>query len=433
MANPIRIVDDVASIQRVGSVIMQYQAYQNSFIDALVNRIGMAIVTSKTWDNPWARFKRGTLELGETVEEIFANITESHSYNPTQAESEVFKRHMPDVRAAFHTLNFQKFYKLTIQEYELRQAFIAWSEMTELIARITQTLYTSMNLDEFTMMKYMMCRAILNGGLKYQSVSSQETDPKDAVQKIRANSKKLTFLTPDYNQAGVYNATPLDQQYIFIDADYEATMDVEVLAAAFHMEKAEFLGHLIVVDSFSIHDEDRLQQLFNEIENDSYTPFTSDEITSLEAIAAVMCGRDWWMVFDVLQTMRQMNNGEGLYWNYWLHAWKIFSISPFENCIVYTSEAASVSGVTVSPATANMLAGTQMQMTATVAGTGIVQSGVEWAISGDDLADGTKITEDGVLYIGAEQETNSEITVTATSVQDSTKSGTATITVISGE
>ena len=435
MSNPIQIIDNVDAIQRVGSVIMQYEAYQNSFIDALVNRIGMAIVTSKTWDNPWARFKRGTLEMGETVEEIFANIGKVYSYDPHQAESEWMKREMPDVRAAFHRLNFQKFYKVTIQEYELRQAFIAWQEMTDLIARVTSTLYTGMNLDEFTMMKYMICRAVLNAELHYVNVTAQATDPKDAVKKMRAYARKMTYLTNDYNQAGVYNATDYRDNYIFIDADYEANMDVEVLAAAFNMDKAEFIGHLIVVDSFTAHDEERLKMLFNEVDNDNYVPFTQAELTSLGKLAGIMCSVDFWMVFDVLQTMRQQNNGQGLYWNYWLHAWKIFSISPFANCVVFTSETGSISSVSVSPATANMTPGTSMQFTATVTKSGIIDTSVEWSIAaaeGDTLATGTKITPDGVLYIGATQSATDQIIVTATCKSDSTAYDTSTVTVVSG-
>ena len=435
MSNPIQIIDNVDAIQRVGSVIMQYEAYQNSFIDALVNRIGMAIVTSKTWDNPWARFKKGTLEMGETVEEIFANIGKVYSYDPHQAESEWMKREMPDVRAAFHRLNFQKFYKVTIQEYELRQAFIAWQEMTDLIARVTSTLYTGMNLDEFTMMKYMICRAVLNAELHYVNVTAQATDPKDAVKKMRAYARKMTYLTNDYNQAGVYNATDYRDNYIFIDADYEANMDVEVLAAAFNMGKAEFIGHLIVVDSFTAHDEERLKMLFNEVDNDNYVPFTSAEKTSLGKLAGIMCSADFWMVFDVLQTMRQQNNGQGLYWNYWLHAWKIFSVSPFANCVVFTSETGSISSVSVSPATANMTPGTSMQFTATVTKSGIIDTSVEWSIAaaeGDTLATGTKITPDGVLYIGATQSATDQIIVTATCKSDNTAYDTSTVTVVSG-
>ena len=435
MSNPIQIIDNVDAIQRVGSVIMQYEAYQNSFIDALVNRIGLAIVTSKTWDNPWARFKKGTLEMGETVEEIFANIGKVHSYDPHQAESEWMKREMPDVRAAFHRLNFQKFYKVTIQEYELRQAFIAWQEMTDLIARVTSTLYTGMNLDEFTMMKYMICRAVLNAQLHYVNVTAQATDPKDAVKKMRAYARKMTYLTNEYNQAGVYNATDYRDNYIFIDADYEANMDVEVLAAAFNMDKAEFIGHLIVVDSFTDHDEERLKMLFNEVDNDNYVPFTDAELTSLGALAGIMCSADFWMVFDVLQTMRQQNNGQGLYWNYWLHAWKIFSVSPFANCVVFTSQSGSISAVAVSPATANMTPGSSMQFTAAVTKTGIIDTSVEWSIAaaeGDTLKSGTKISADGVLYIDPTQGATDQIIVTAKCKHAASVTDTSTVTVVSG-
>ena len=339
-----------------------------------------------------------------------------------------------DVRAAFHTMNFQKYYKVTIQEYELRQAFIAWSELTDLIARITSQLYTSLNLDEFTMMKYMLCRAILNGELHYVPVTAQSSDPKDAVKKMRAYARKLTYLTNNYNQAGVYNATDYRDQYIFIDADYEANMDVEVLAAAFNMEKAEFIGHLIVVDSFSVHDNERLQMLFNEIDDADYVPFTAAEVTTLESLAGVMVGADWWMVFDIMQTMRQQNNGQGLYWNYWLHSWKIFSISPFENCIVYTSGAGSVTGITLPYQTLTLSPGAAIQIAPTVAGTGLFNKRVEYSLvvgnadGVQELADGTKISPEGVLYVSREA-TVTSFDVMVTSADDSTVTASATVTV----
>ena len=67
-------------------------------------------------------------------------------------------------------------------------------------------------------------------------------------------------------------------------------------------------------------------------------------------------------------------------------------------------------------------------LTATVAGTGIVNTNVTWKVAGaSELASGTHI-DGGTLYV-AKDETNTTLTVTATSSQDSTKSGTATITV----
>ena len=109
MANPIRIYDDTRSLHAIGDYIMNYEAYQNAFVNALVNRIAMTLVTSRMWSNPWSMFKQGYMEFGETVEEVFANIAKPQSYDPAIAEKEIFKREIPDVRAAFHTMNYQKF------------------------------------------------------------------------------------------------------------------------------------------------------------------------------------------------------------------------------------------------------------------------------------------------------------------------------------
>lgn len=239
----------------------------------------------------------------------------------------------------------------------------------------------------------------------------------------------------DYNRAGVYNATERNRQYLIVSAAFEANMDVEVMAAAFHMEKAEFLGHLIVIDSWTEHDTSRLAELF---ENDStYTAFTETELTNLGLINGLIVDRDWWMVFDNFQNMTENYNGEGLYWNYWLHVWKTFSCSPFANAIVFVTSAGTPTGVTVSPATATVLPGTSAQFTAVVAGSGIFDQGVEWSVaqtSGTTKPKaGTKIDPwSGFLTVDS-TETLESLTVTATSVAKSTVYGTATVATVAGD
>lgn len=84
----------------------------------------------------------------------------------------------------------------------------------------------------------------------------------------------------------------------------------------------------------------------------------------------------------------------------------------------------TVSTVTVKPATATVAKGAKQAFSASVAGTGIVSDAVTWTQSGAK----SSISEDGVLTV-ASNETGSSITVTATSKQDSSKAGTATVTV----
>ena len=117
------------SVREIGAIIMQYPALQNEFLSALVNRIGMVLVTSKLYRNPWAFMKQGMLEFGETIEEIFVNIAKPFEFNQERSETTIFKREIPDVRAAFHVMNYTKFYKATISNDQLRQAFLSWNGM----------------------------------------------------------------------------------------------------------------------------------------------------------------------------------------------------------------------------------------------------------------------------------------------------------------
>lgn len=436
--NPVQILDNTEAIHKIGEVIMNYQPYQNAYLNALVNRIGRVIITSKLWRNPWAPFKKGFMEFGETVEEIFVNIAKPHSFDPAVAEKEVFKREIPDVRAAFHTMNFQKFYKVTISNDQLRQSFLSWQGITDLIAKIVDSLYTGMEKDEFVTMKYLLCRYILNGGMYVQTQDPVTNDNyKPMVANFREMSTLLTYLSPTYNAAGVQNATARDDQFIIISAALEANIDVEVLAAAFNMGKADFLGHLVIVDSFSVHDTERLQELFGD--DDDYVPFTAEEIATLESINATVVGRDFFMIFDNFQQFTENYNGQGLYWQYFYHVWKTFSCSPFENAMVFYGGESKITGVTVSPSSANVSQGSNIQLTATVAGTGLIKKDIVWSIEGE-TASGTHIDPyTGNLHIAADEPiTNADgdpavepIKVTATAIDNTSAS--ATITVVAGQ
>ena len=90
--------NSLESVREIGAIIMDYPALKNEFLSALVNRIGMVLITNKMYANPWSVFNRGRLELGETVEEIFVNIAKPFQFDPAVAETKVFAREIPDVR-----------------------------------------------------------------------------------------------------------------------------------------------------------------------------------------------------------------------------------------------------------------------------------------------------------------------------------------------
>lgn len=410
------------NVKEIGAILNSYPQLQNEFLNALVNRIGRVLLTSKMYDNPWSMFKKGLLEFGETIEEIFVNLAKPFQFDPAVAETQIFKREIPDVRSAFHIMNYQKFYKATIQNDQLRQAFLSWQGITDLIAKIVDAMYTGANYDEFQVMKYMLCKNIVRGNM--YPVNVDVTNPKSVAADFKAISNDLEFMKTKYNVSGVHTTSKKDEQYLIVDAQFDATMDVEVLASAFNMDKAEFMGHRVLVDSFAELDTERLAILFNDDPN--YVPLTDAEIATLGNIKAVIVDKDWFMIFDNFMNFTEQYNGEGLYWNYWYHVWKTFSVSPFANAIVFTSEAAGVTSVTVSPSTATVVAGGTVQLSATVVTTGFAPQGVTWSSADETVA---TVDADGLVTVKSDATSADTVAITATSVYDSTKSDSATITV----
>ena len=413
------------SIRQIGGIMMNYQPLQNELLKALYNRIGRVIITSKMYYNPWAPFKKGLMELGETVEEVFVNIAKAHTFNPEKAETNFMKREIPDVRSAFHTMNYQKFYKATISNDQLRQAFLSWQGITDLIAKIVDAMYTAHNLDEFQVTKYMLARNILNGLLYGHTVPAiSKENASDIVTEVKAISNELVYDTPTYNAAGVYSFTEKNDQFIITTARFDAIMDVNVLAAAFNMDKVEFMGHRVQIDGFDRLDENRLNELFADDPSAGYVPLTADEKAALAAVPAIIVDRDYFMIFDNLYKFTEDYNGEGLYWQYWYHAWKTFSTSPFANAVVFVPGEQTVVSVTVSPATATVNKGNMLQLNAVVETTNFAPASVVWTVDGVN----STVDANGLLTVGA-GETTETLTVTATSTFDETKTGTATITV----
>ena len=419
---------DADSIRAIGATIMDYPALQNEFLNALVNRIGRVILTSKSYQNPWAMFKKGFLEFGETIEEVFTNLAKPFQFDPAVAENEIFKREIPDVRSAFHVLNYQKFYKATVSQEQLRMAFMSWDGVTSLISSIVESMYTAANYDEFITMKYLLCKRMLSGETYFVPTPDNIAGPtpKDWIKLIRNYSNNLTFLSPDYNLAGVYNSTEKNNQYIIIPSKWMAEFDVEVLAAAFNMDKVSFMGHVVMVDSFTNLDTARLNELFKD--DPTYTEIGAIDMAELGLVVAVLVDKDFFMIFDNLQNFTENYNGQGLYWNYFYHVWKTFSTSPYANAVLFANTATGwdAATMTVTPSAATVLPGQSVQLKATINdASAFASKAIDW----ESNSQYATVNKSGVVTVLANASKGTSITITAKAHAHPETTGTATITV----
>lgn len=333
------VVDKASDIPKVGEVIYGTPAFSNQFINALVNRIAIVRVQSATFNNPYSILKKGYLEFGETVEDIFVSIAKAVDYTPEKASEREFKRTLPDIRSAFHTMNWRVMYPVTIQDEDLRQAFLSVDGVTDLIAKIVDTVYTAAEYDEFLLFKYLLIKAISHGKMKPAAIDS-DTDLTASAVAFRSASNILPFMSSEYNEANVKTNTPKSRQIIFMDAKFNAQYDVNVLASAFNMDKADFMGRLFLIDNWTDFDNERFDII--RANSDGIEEITSEELALLNDVKAVLLDENWFQVYDNNNKFTEQYVASGLYWNYFYHVWKTVSSSPFANAIVFVANKADI-------------------------------------------------------------------------------------------
>lgn len=328
-----------SDIPKVGEVLYGYPALANQFISTLVNRIASVRVKSATFNDDYVELKKGYLEFGETVEEVFVGIAKAREFSVEKAESRELKRTLPDVKTAFHAMNYRVQYPVTIQDEDLRTAFLSMDGVQNLIAKIVDAVYTANEYDEYLLFKYLMIKAIAHGKM-YPASIGDGTDMKDAAVAFRGMSNQLGFMSTKYNISGVHTTTPRADQYIFMDAKYNAQYDVNVLASAFNMDKATFMGKLKLIDDWTTFDNERFDVIT--ANSDQIEPVTAEELALMANVKAVLVDREWFQFYDNKNEFTEKYVASGMYWNYFYNVWKTVSSSPFSNAIVFVTDGADV-------------------------------------------------------------------------------------------
>ena len=335
--NSVPTITKATDIPRVGEVIYGTPAFANEFINALINRIALVRVQSATFNNPYERLKKGYLDYGESVEEIFVNIAKVFEFSQEKAESRELKQYKPDVKSAFHTMNWRVIYPVSVSDEELRMAFLSAEGVTDMIARIVDSIYTAANYDEYLLFKYMLIKAVTAGNMKPVAVNN--SDAKNWAKAFRGTSNMLPFMKSEYNAAGVLNTTPKNRQVIFMDAQFNADFDVDVLSAAFNMDKADFMGSLYLIDDWTTFDNDRFEVIRQN--SDGIEEVTSAELTLMGNVRAIIMDEEWFQVYDNLNRFAEKFIASGLRWNYFYHTWKTISFSPYANAVVFALSTAT--------------------------------------------------------------------------------------------
>lgn len=384
--------------------------WMNEFIDVLVNRIGMTIARSTSWTNPLAPFKRGMLSYGNTIEEIQTGLLQAHGYDPDRdyMESTLFGRERPEVQVNFHTVNRQDFYKVTVNDALLKRAFLDPQGLSGFINQLMEAPSTSDQWDEFLLTSSLFREYESNGGFHHVHVPdvaatiSTGDDARMALRKMRAMAGNLKFLSTKYNAAKMPVFANPDDLLLFVTPEFNAGIDVEALAGAFNIDKAQMHGKVVELPQAAF---------------------------GIEGTQAIMTTSDFFVIADSLFESTSQWNPANLHNNYFLHHHQVVSASRFVPAVMFTTGAddevivinspvASVVAITIQAidgtvptnvATDGIIALVSSAVTNPVGG----EAAVIWTVTGG-LSGRTFITQAGVLHV-APDEAATTLTVKATS------------------
>jgi hypothetical protein len=395
-----------ANLRDTLNSLTQYRPMWNQFVDALVNRIGSVVARNISWTNPLQEFKRGMLNYGDTIEEIQVGLLKAHIYDPDRdyMEKAIFGTEAPEVQANFHRVNRENFYKITINEPQLQRAFLENGGLSSFVSQLMAAPSTSDQWDEFLMTCKLFSEYESNGGfyrVQIPDIASIESSPDDARKALRsilAVNGNMRYVSRQYNAARMPTFANADEMVMFTTPEFQAAINVEALAAAFNIEKADIPNRVITI------------------------PKAMFEINGCEAILTT---KDFFVLADTRLENASQYNPVSLGMNYFLHHWEIISASRFAPAVMFSTlhrdeiviknePITGITDISFEGDATNVMRGGLVAFTAsgkTAKSDNPPNGAVIWSVSGG-TSNRTHITSTGVLHCGYD-ETATTLTVKA--------------------
>lgn len=306
------------NLAEIGQAFETYDVLFNEFHAALINKIGKTIIEHKMFENKLARFKSGGVTSPHDIEEIFIEMAKAEGTYDKDGKNPLGRREGPDVKVAYHRQNRQDYYAISIGDIDFTRVFRNEASLDAFISGKINSVYSGDNRDEWVLMKNLLgsyknadkteCGYFGYDVTDFGTAEDKTAWAKEFVKAVRKAVSDMSFLSDQFNIAGVERQADPSSLTLFIHKDVLVEVDVELLAKAFHQSNTDLK---VVPTIISLDD-------FGDITGDTYALIVED---------------GWFKVFDTLLKMEPQRNAQGLFTNYFYHHHQIISASPFKNAV----------------------------------------------------------------------------------------------------
>lgn len=324
-------IDDTTSIEAFAQPILTNPVVANEFMSMLVNRIAYTMFEDKYFRNPLQVLEGDRIPLGETGQEIYVNPAKARRYN-VEDFAGLLAKYEADVKVAYQKVNTDLQYCVTVSRHALKKAFVSWGDLEGFITQLANSLYNGMYINDFNNTKMIVANAYRENIAQVEVIDAPNTEAQAKAFVTKARTLFLNFQLPstDFNawakQPDSYGNpvktwTNPEDVVILVRNDVRAYLDVEVLASAFNMSKADLLGNILPVDNFDIY-------------NDEGT-----KIYDGSKIIGIIADKSWFRIKEQDRYLDQFYNANNRTWQYYLNSTKMYGYSLFANGVILATEA----------------------------------------------------------------------------------------------
>lgn len=326
----IPIIDDDTDIADFANPILQYPQVQNEFLTHLMNKVVYTQLITKTFRNPLKMLHGDKIPLGYAGEETYINPAIGRQFNVNDFAG-LLQKYEADVKVQYTAVNSDLQYPVSIDRHKLKQAFTSWNSLESFIDGLSNSLYNGAYIDDYILTKGLVSSAYQNNAVRVEVINEPTNEETGKAFSKLARTLFLNFQAPStkYNAwelVGGYGRpiktwTNKEDIVFLIRNDILATLDVDVLANAFNVDKTTLMGNIINVDNFDI-----------------YNTETGKKVFDGSKIFGIMCDKSWFRIKEQDMYLDEFYNANNRVWNYYLNITYMYNYSLFANAVVFASE-----------------------------------------------------------------------------------------------
>ena len=317
--------------------LLEVPKLMNEFVPALVQKISYTQIERRLFRNPLSVLDGDEIPLGGIGEEIYVNPVVGRRFNVDDFAG-LLAKYEADVKVQYHPINSDVQYPLTITRAKIKDAFKSWEDLNAFIEANTNALYNGAYIDRYNMTKDLIACAYKGNNVQVQVITAvtDEDTAKAFIKDIR--TKFLNFQTPTdkYNaweKVGGYGRaimtfTPKEDIVVIIRNDILSQVNVDVLATAFNMDKADLLGNVIGVNDFDVYESVKGEDGI----------IRRNLVYDGSKIACMIADKRWFRIRNIELEMDEFYNPNNRTWTYYLNDVRAYNYSLFANAVVYATE-----------------------------------------------------------------------------------------------